>query len=121
MHDSYAHVSTQRASRYLAQLCKHSGQMARLAFHQPRGHDGGGAMPVPQHTDWSGADGMIDFGWGRCTLHATDSELTLHAEAGDPQQLQRVQDGIARRLERIGRRDQLTVTWTQAQARPGED
>jgi hypothetical protein len=74
----------------------------------------GHAPPVARHTEASQTDGIIDFGWGRCTLHATDEELVLHAEADDPQQLQRLQDGIARRLESIGRRDRLTVTWQQA-------
>jgi len=113
---SQAHIPTRRASRYLAQLCKHGGRMSRITFHQPPGHSGSGASPVPRHTDWSDTDGVIDFGRGRCTLHATDSDLTLLVEAEDQQQLRRIQDGIARRLERIGRRDGLTVTW-QSQAR----
>ena len=108
---SQAHIPTHRASRYLAQLCKHSGQMSRIAFHQRPGHGTSGAPPVPRHVDWSDTDGVIDFGWGRCTLHANDRHLTLLAEADGEQQLQRIQDGIARRLERIGRRDRLTVTW----------
>ncbi len=108
---SQAHVPTHRASRYLAQLCKHGGQMSRITFHQPRPHGASGAPPVPEHTDWSDTDGVIDFGWGRCSLHASDRDLTLLAEAEDQQQLQRIQDGVARRLERIGRRDRLTVTW----------
>ena len=58
---SQAHVPTHRASRYLAQLCKHSGQMSRITFHQPRGHGVSGTPPVPQHTDWSGTDGVIDL------------------------------------------------------------
>jgi hypothetical protein len=119
-----AHVPTSRASRYLAQLCSHSSQMSRAASHRPRRHSDGGAPHAASHTSQTGADGVIDFGWGRCTLHATSEALTLHAEAGDQQQLQRIQDGLTVRLERIGRRDQLTLSWTQTQAqdwtrRPG--
>ncbi|NUP46850.1 MAG: DUF2218 domain-containing protein [Catenulispora sp.] len=64
--------------------------------------------------EWSNTDGVIEFGPGRCTLHATADTLTLSVEADDPQQMRRVQDGITRRLERIGRRDQLTVVWSPA-------
>jgi hypothetical protein len=117
---SHAQVPTTRARRYLTQLCRHGRRMGQpgLRHAHGRGHDDGGEPPVPRPaggtgTD-SGADGMIDFGWGRCTLRATSDALTLRAEAGDQDQLQRIQDGIAARLERIGRRDRLTVTWEQA-------
>ncbi|HLJ99071.1 MAG TPA: DUF2218 domain-containing protein [Streptosporangiaceae bacterium] len=118
---SHAHVRTDRAGRYLAQLCNHGGQLSRLSFHQPRSH-AGGAGPSAARSEHSGTDGVIDFGWGRCTLHATGDALMLTAEAEDPQNLQRLQDGIARRIERIGRRDQLTVTWqrTPPDAASGE-
>jgi hypothetical protein len=110
---SSAHVTTTRASRYLAQLCRHGGKLGRIgASHRPRSHRNGGARPDVLHTEWSDTDGVIDFGWGRCTLRATDDTLTLYAESEDPQQLQRIQEGIARSLARIGRRDRLTVAWS---------
>jgi hypothetical protein len=132
---SYAYVSTSRAGRYLAQLCSHGRLMSRLARHRPSGrgqgqgqgqghghgdgdgdgdgHGNDGAPPVATASS-AGSEGIIDFGWGRCTLRATAGTLTLCAEAGDPQRLQQIQDGISARLQRIGRRDQLTVTWTEA-------
>jgi hypothetical protein len=84
-----------------------------------RGHGDGGAASMPQRAEWSDTDGIIDFGWGRCTVHATDEGLVLHAEADDQQQLRRIQDAITARLERIGRRDRLTVTWQQTPPEPG--
>jgi hypothetical protein len=132
---SYAHVPTSRAGRYLAQLCSHGRLMSRLARHRPPGHgqaqgqgqgqghgdgdgDGDGhgndGAPPAATASSAGTEGTIDFGWGRCTLRATAGTLTLYAEAGDPQRLQQIQDGISARLQRIGRRDQLTVTWTAA-------
>jgi hypothetical protein len=115
MPTSQARVVTSRAGRYLAQLCQHSGQMSTLARRHalPRGHgDGdGSAAPMPRHAEHSGADGIIDFGSGRCALHATGEDLVLSAEAGDQQQLRQIQEAITGRLERIGRRDRLTVTW----------
>lgn len=116
---SEAHIATGRAGRYLAQLCKHSGQMGRMTSHRRPAHADGGAPPAARHTEWSGTDGIIDFGWGRCALRATGQELTLTAEAESEHELRRIQDGIARSLERIGRRDQLTVTWTRAAPGPG--
>jgi hypothetical protein len=119
MPDAYARVPTSRATRYLTQLCSHGSLMSRLARHRPPGHrhgDGAGdgcGMPPPSVTASSaGREGIIDFGWGRCTLDADTDALTLHAEADDPRRLRQIQDGITARLERIGRRDQLTVTWT---------
>jgi hypothetical protein len=120
MFTSEARVRTGRASRYLTQLCKHGGQMSALtrrhALSRGHGHGDGdlGAPPVPQHTECSGSDGVIDFGWGRCTLHATGEGLELSAEAGDQQQLRRIQDALTARLEQMGRRDRLTVTWGPA-------
>jgi hypothetical protein len=128
---SYAHVPTSRAGRYLAQLCSHGRLMSRLARHRPPGHgqgqgqgqgDGHGTDGAPVATASSaGTEGIIDFGWGRCTLRATAGTLTLHAEAGDPQRLRQIQDGISARLQRIGRRDQLTVTWTDAPPATGAE
>jgi len=40
----------------------------------------------------------------------------LRVEAADEDNLRRLQDLIASRLERFGRRDRLTVTWQ----RPGQ-
>jgi hypothetical protein len=122
---SYAHVPTSRAARYLTQLCSHGRLMSRLARHRAPGrgqghddgggdgHGNGGAPPVATASS-AGAEGIIDFGWGRCTLRATVGALTLYAEAEDPRRLRQIEDGISARLQRIGRRDQLAVTWTGA-------
>jgi hypothetical protein len=65
--------------------------------------------------EWSETRGIVDFGWGQCTLQATAGMLTLRAEAADEESLQLVQDIVARDIERFGKRDHLTVTWQ----RPG--
>ncbi|GLY83908.1 DUF2218 domain-containing protein [Actinoallomurus iriomotensis] len=110
MVSAHARVATDRAGRYLTQLGEHGDHMSRRTFRGPRRHGDGGPAHVV-HAEWSGADALIDFGWGRCTLRATDTELVLRAEAVDPECLRRVQEGITARLELIGRRDRLTVTW----------
>ncbi len=49
-------------------------------------------------------------------MQPTADALRLRAEATDQDSLQRIQDGIARRLETVGRRDHLRVTWQQREA-----
>ena len=84
---SSAHVTTTRASRYLAQLCRHGGKMGRIAAaHRPRSHRNGGARPEVLHSAWSDTDGVIDFGdlttsWAVCELAVAITSLLHHAGA----------------------------------------
>jgi hypothetical protein len=108
-----AHVQTDHASRYLVQLCRHAQQVHRMR-HRPRAHGGGERQPPKvEHVEWSDTRGTVNFGWGQCTMEANADTLTLRAEAADEESLQRVQDIIARDIERFGRRDHLTVTWNR--------
>lgn len=108
-----AHIPTERASRYLVQFCQHASRMGQHLRHRPRAHEDGDAHTPPEvrHAEWSDTQGLIILNWGRCTLRATPDELTLHAEAATAEDLQRMRDLIAKRLETIGRRDRLTVAW----------
>jgi hypothetical protein len=98
-----ARVETERSNRYLAQLCRHVRKASRAS------------PQMEAHVEWSENHGTIDFGWGRCTLRADPGVLTVRAEAPDGESLQRLQDRLAERLERFGRRDHLTVIWTAPQ------
>jgi hypothetical protein len=80
--------------------------------HRLREHVGSDTRPQVRNADWTDTDGVIDFDRGRCTLSATDSALVLRAESDDEAHLEQIKAGIAGRLNRIGRRDRLTVTWT---------
>ncbi|WP_351237704.1 DUF2218 domain-containing protein, partial [Streptomyces sp. NPDC002133] len=111
-----AHVRTDRPSRYLAQLCKRPGQMGEHIRHRSRRHHDGKTPPQIQHVEWSDTHGTIDVGSGRCTLQAGPDSLTLRVEATDQDSLQRIQHLIAGRLQKIGKRDALQVTWQQAEA-----
>lgn len=108
-----ARVPTDRAGRYLAQLCRHAGQLSRITRHEPDGQSPAGA-PLTARAEPSGSEGSIEFSRGRCTLQATEDSLILRAEAGSQEQLERIKEGIAARLQRIGRHDGLAVTWQQA-------
>ena len=110
-----ARIRTDRASRYLTQLCKHTARIAALAPGHRRdhrdGHDETRAMAIPRHAECSGTEGRIAFDQGRCTLRATSEELVLLVEADDQRQLRLIQEALSARLRRIGHRDQLTLTW----------
>lgn len=94
-----ARVETERPSRYLVQLCRHVNLAAQ-------------ANPQMQaRAEWSNDHGVISFGGGRCVLRAGPGVLTLRAEAGDKTALHQLQQRVADRLEQIGSRDHLVVTW----------
>ncbi|MQY40704.1 hypothetical protein SRB17_87370 [Streptomyces sp. RB17] len=114
-----ARIPTERASRYLVQFCRHLGQMSRMRHLPPARHGGGGMPPTVQDVDYSDTCGVIRFDEGQFTLQATSDMLRLRVDADDEDTLQRLQYGITARLEKIGRRDQLTVTWQQWPTPPG--
>ena len=112
-----ARIRTDRAGRYLTQLCSHTAQLSVL----PHGHQHGEgvAMARPRRVEYSDANGVIEFERGRCALQADGEELVLLAEADDQQDLRLIQDAIGERLQRIGRRDRLGVIWTPRSGEPG--
>src|SRR3954452_17177521 len=113
-----AHVRTELPNRYLLQLCKHAGQMGQHRGHRCRPHDGQGTHTPPeiQHAEWSDTQGTVKMNWGQWTVHATPGTLTLRAEATDEKNLHQIEDLLGGRLEKIGRRDDLTVTWQRPDA-----
>jgi hypothetical protein len=118
-------VQTDRPHRYLVQLCKHASQMGQHRGHRPRTHDGADTHTPPeiQHTEWSDTHGIVKLNWGQWTVHAAPGTLTLRAEAIDEKNLQQIQDLLGGRLEKIGRRDHLTVAWQRPDAptaQPGD-
>ncbi|WP_263655045.1 DUF2218 domain-containing protein [Nonomuraea aurantiaca] len=112
MQSAEAHITTDRASRYLVQLCRHAGQMGHgLPADRGHGPHPGGDRPKDVQTEWSATEGTISLDWGICTLRATPEGLTLRVEAVDEDRLQRIQAILTRNLTRMGRRDALTVDW----------
>lgn len=75
--------------------------------------------PAVEDVDYSDTYGVIRFAGGRFTLQATSDTLRLRLEADDEDTLQRLQSGITARLEKIARRDGLTVTWQRCPTSPG--
>jgi hypothetical protein len=111
-----AHVQTSSAGRYLARLFRHAGEMGRPQRHRPRAHSGSGGPPEVLQAECSETEGSIVLDWGRCSLTAGPGSLTLRADAPDEEKLTWIQDMIAGRLAKFGRRENLSVTWHPAQA-----
>jgi hypothetical protein len=91
---SQARVTTDRASRYLQQLCKH------FAHKLPTSH--------------TAEAGRIEFGVGVCTLAAELETLVMTAESPDAASLDRLEDVIARHLVRFAFREPPEITWVRA-------
>lgn len=87
-----ARVETERASRYLVQLCRHAQQMGRHSHYKARPHSGGDAHRPPKvhHVEWSDTHGTVRVSLGQWTMQATADALTLRAEADAEEDLERI-------------------------------
>lgn len=120
MRTAESRIETAQASRYLTQLCQHAKKFSSKFGHgHLRALHGGGGGPRPEirQVDSTDTDGTLTLSWGTCTLHATPDALTVHVTAETDENLVRIQELITADLERFGRREDLTVTWTPV-ARP---
>lgn len=93
METSTARVRTDKASRYLVQLCKHFGHR------------------VP--AEWTATDGVVRFEPGTCRMTATGDALSLSCESAAPEDLAVVQDVVASHLVRFAWREEVSVDWVQ--------
>jgi hypothetical protein len=108
-----ADIRTEHAARYLARLCGHAGKMAtpgRLG-HRRSAHAHGDAPPEVRRVESSGTEGTVSLDCGRWTMRALPGRLAVRAEAADQESLRRIQDLLTSRLQKFGRREQLTVKW----------
>ena len=111
-----AHIQTERASRYLVQLCRHADSMNHKG-HRLRLHVGKAqARPELLHVEYSDTDGILRLNWGQCTMQASPDTLTLRVDATDEEDLRRIQDLITADLERFATRDQVKVHWLRPDA-----
>ncbi len=84
-------VKTEKASRYLVQLCKHF------------------AHKVP--AEWSDTTGHAQLPPGPCHMMADEEALTVVCEAADDEGLARAKYIVEDHIVRFGWRENLTVTW----------
>jgi hypothetical protein len=112
-----ARVETERATRYLAQLCQHVSSInakGRANFRHRRRHGPGHAAPpagTPPRAEWTETHGTLTFPGGTITLQATPDALIVRADAAAGPDLRCAQELVGGHLARFGRRDQLTVAW----------
>ena len=114
-----ARIHAERPSRYLVQLCRHAGQMRHIGDRTGGGHDEG-APPEVHDVEWSDTHGIVKMNWGQWTVRADGPMLTVRAESADEEDLLRLQGLLAGRLQKIGRRDHLTVNWQRLTSGSGD-
>jgi hypothetical protein len=108
MYTAETRVTTDRATRYLAQLCEHLSAIGQSGAGQTDRHIGPANAPI---VEWTTAHGLVRIGAAQFSMDATPDALTLYAEAPDPAALDRVKYMLTQRIQSIGRRDNLTVHW----------
>ncbi len=113
----HAHIATDRAERYLHQLCGHLGAM-RQSRHRPGGGHGAAGIPRVEQVEQRPGGAVVRFAEGTWSLEATVDALVLRVEAEDGRALERLTDAISARIAKIGRRDGLCVEWSRSDA-PG--
>lgn len=113
-------IQTEHPDRYLARLSEHTSKMGHRAGHWRR-HGSGGTPPVIVHSDWSATQGAVTLNWGQWTAQAGQGRLTLRAQAGDADDLRRIQDMLTTRLQTFGRREHLTVNWQEPRTADGRE
>jgi hypothetical protein len=112
-------IRTANAAAYLARLCGHLGKLAstnRFPGHSPRLHARGGQPPAVLHAEHTHDAGTVTLSWGQLTLRAAADELTIRADSGSQENLQRIQNMTAARLAKFGRREHLDIDWTPVAA-----
>lgn len=90
MTTSIARITTDRASRYLQQLCKHFGHKVPAEFSASEGH--------------------VNFPFGSCDMQVDQEQLVLTVKATDGD-LGRLEKFIGSHLERFAFRERPEIKW----------
>lgn len=89
--DAHVTVTTERASQYLASLCKHF------------------AHKIPVRV--GKGSGQIEFDFGQCDLSVNSGVLTLKVTAENRPDLEKTIDVMTNHLERFAFRENLDLKW----------
>jgi hypothetical protein len=109
MPEAAARIVTDRADRYIGQLCEHLGHLGRMAAL----HKG---MPRMLDVEHGESGTFVRFDQGIWLLEAAPEELVVRVRAEDAERLERLKSALASRLATIGRRDGLAVEWADQPA-----
>jgi len=101
MYAAEARVNSEKAQRYLVQLCKHFAHKT-LA-------------------EYDGTQGRVDFRPGLCLLTATENELVVTCEARTVSELDRVKYIVEDHIVRFGWRERIDVEWMDRRSTAGGD
>lgn len=106
-------VPTDRASRYLEQICEHLAELRHHSAGRHGAHNDGVDRQPPEvlRVEHNDVQGVVTFSFGQCTLDASDTGLAVLLAAEDDDSLRRMQAMLADRIATIGRRDNLSLTW----------
>ena len=109
-----ADIQTVHAARYLSRLAGHASKMGeaghRLGHRRPSRASANGP-PEVRHVQRSENEATVSLSWGQWTMRALPGLLAIRAEAADEENLKRIQDLLTARLQSLGRREHLTVSW----------
>ncbi len=87
---STANVTTENASKYLQQLCKHFGHKVPVEF--------------------TPAEGKVSLPFGSCQLRASTDALMLQATGGEGE-IEKLENFLGSHLERFAFRENPQITW----------
>lgn len=86
-------VNSDKAVAYLKKFCRHF------------------AHKLP--TEFDDDSGYVDFPFGDCRLISQNNQLTFSVEAESEETLQKLEDVVARHMERFAFREGITLTWVR--------
>lgn len=98
MFENKATVATDKASKYLVQLCKHFAHKVEV--------------------DYTETEGTVHFPPGICWMQADAAGLTMHCRAEDLRGVLMMQGILDNHLPRFAWREELTIAWPKLE---GED
>lgn len=84
-------ITTEKASRYLQQMCKHFAHKVDV--------------------DFTKEEGTVNLPFGDLKMVATETALSLHISASDEETITRMEEATAKHLERFMFREQPEITW----------
>jgi hypothetical protein len=109
--EAVARIATDRADRYIDQLCGHRGHLGRIgALHN------GNRMPRVLGIERGESGTRVRFDLGTWHLAAAPDALAVRVCAEDAESLERLKGAVAARITKIGRRDGLALIWQDADA-----
>jgi hypothetical protein len=85
--------NTAKATAYLKKFCRHF------------------AHKLP--TEFDDVSGYVDFPFGDCRLVSQDDQLMFKVEAETEESLAKMEDVVARHMERFAFRDGITLMWVR--------